>query len=145
MGTVGTFWALQFSQHFPFCTLYSPASGRFRWILKWSQRVKTVRVNRIMSDIESYFPSCFVCSFIGTRQYLSFHTNVNKCPVPETAPSNHGSRQRIRASLTTYGRLSAALSNWERHSLFSVGLDPREVFILKDNKGLTVVLSIIWW
>lgn len=60
-----------------------------------------------MSDIESYFPSCFACSFIGRGQYLAFHTNVNKCPVPDTAPSNHGSRQRKRDSLTAYGRLSA--------------------------------------
>lgn len=43
------------------------------------------------------------------------------------------------------GRLSDASSYWERHSLSSVALNPREVFFLKDNKGLTIALSIIRW
>lgn len=43
-----------------------------------------------------------------------------------------------RASFTTHGRLSDASSDWERHRLFRVDLNPREIFILKDNKGFAV-------
>lgn len=43
-----------------------------------------------------------------------------------------------RASFTTHGKLSDASSDWERHRLFRVDLNPREIFILKDNKGFAV-------